>query len=138
MVGDVFIQISIYLAYMIKKKIQYTHYSDPTYEKYGEKINPENQKSQYVHSLHPMSKKYFDQWTNADQPDRTSIFKDLIIYRMGETALILCEAYYNKEGATSSKALEYYNKTWQRAGNDPENSLTMDKIIDEYARECSF
>lgn len=114
------------------------YYSDPSYEKYGEKINPENHKSQYIHSLHPMSKKYFDQWTNADQPDRMSSFKDLIIYRMGETALMLCEAYFNKEGATSNKALEYYNKTWQRAGNDPETSLTMDKIIDEYARECNF
>ncbi|WP_287641661.1 RagB/SusD family nutrient uptake outer membrane protein [Bacteroides sp.] len=114
------------------------YYSDPLYEKYGEKINPADHKSNYMNSLHPMSKKFFDQWTNADQPDRMSSFRDVIIYRMGETALMLCEAYFNKEGAASSKALEYYNKTWQRAGNEPETSLTMDKIIDEYARECSF
>lgn len=113
-------------------------YNDPSYERYGEKIDPREYKSNYMNSLHSMSKKFFDQWTNADQPDRMSSFRDVIVYRMGETALMLCEAYFNKEGATSSKALEYYNKTWQRAGNEPETSLTMDKIIDEYARECSF
>lgn len=121
-----------------KMYIHEYYYSDPTYPKYGQAIDPSKYKSNYINSLHPMSKKYFDQWTNADQPDRTTSFKDAIVYRMGETALMLCEAYFNKEGATSSKALEYYNKTWQRAGNESETSLTMDKIIDEYARECNF
>lgn len=45
-----------------------------------------------MEKLHPMSKKHFDQWTNADQPDRTTSFRDLIVYRLAETYLMCAEA----------------------------------------------
>ena len=53
-------------------------YNDPTSPKYGELI-PLTQSSSYCETLHFMSKKYFDQWTMADNPDRTTGFKDLIV-----------------------------------------------------------
>ncbi|MDE5963538.1 MAG: RagB/SusD family nutrient uptake outer membrane protein, partial [Alistipes sp.] len=96
-------------------------------------------KSEYITNLHFFTKKYFDCWSNADQPDLRSSFKDLPVYRLGETALMCCEAYFHRDGGSSADALKYYNKTWQRAGNDAENSpLTLDMILDEYARECNF
>ena len=96
-------------------------------------------KSEYITSTHFFSKKYFDCWTNADQPDRTSSFKDLPVLRMGETALMCCEAYFHRDGGGSADALRWYNKTWQRAGNAEERGpLTLDMILDEYARECYF
>lgn len=96
-------------------------------------------KSEYITNLHFFTKKYFDRWSNADQPDLRSSFKDLPVYRLGETALMCCEAYFHRDGGSSTDALKYYNKTWQRAGNDAEHGpLTLDMIIDEYARECNF
>ena len=85
-----------------------------------------------------MSMKYFDKWTNADEPSRTSSFKDILIYRLAETYLMAAEAYFHRDGGASEKALEYFNKTYVRAGNAPETSLTLDKILDEYARELYF
>lgn len=96
-------------------------------------------KGEYITNLHFFSKKYFDCWSNADQPDLRSSFKDLPVYRLGETALMCCEAYFHRDGGASTDALKYYNKTWQRAGNAEEHGpLTLDMIIDEYARECYF
>lgn len=96
-------------------------------------------KSEYITNLHFFTKKYFDCWSNADQPDLRSSFKDLPVYRLGETALMCCEAYFHRDGGNSAEALKYYNKTWERAGNATEHGpLTLDMIIDEYARECNF
>ena len=94
--------------------------------------------SQYLEQAHPMSMKYFDQWTNADEPSRTSSFKDIVVYRLAETYLMAAEAYFHRDGGSSAKALEYYNATYVRAGNTAETSLTLDKILDEYARELYF
>ena len=114
------------------------YYNDPESPKYGQKINPKDyvKNGQYCMALHVACKKNFDQWTNVDQPDRLSGFKDLILYRMGETAIMLAEAYLQK--GDMSNACKYYNMTWERAGNDPVTSITMQDIIDEYARECNF
>lgn len=49
------------------------------------------------------------------------------------------EAYFHKEGGASAKAIEYYNETWERAGNEYFNGpLTLDILLDEYARELNF
>ncbi len=96
-------------------------------------------KGEYITNLHFFTKKYFDCWSNVDQPDLKSSFKDLPVYRLGETALICCEAYFHRDGSNSAEALKYYNKTWKRAGNSEEHGpLTLDMILDEYARECNF
>ncbi len=113
-------------------------YNDPTSPKYGELI-PLTQSSSYCETLHFMSKKYFDQWTMADNPDRTTGFKDLIVYRLAETYLMAAEAYMRRDGGMSTDALRCYNKTWERAGNDKfAGPLTQDILLDEYARELNF
>lgn len=117
------------------------YYNDSKSPNYGKEIpaNLYGGSAGYLEKLHSMSKKHFDQWTNADQPDRTSSFRDLIIYRLAETYLMCSEAYFHKEGGSSLKAIEYYNKTWERAGNTRENGpLTLDMLVDEYARELNF
>lgn len=116
------------------------YYNDPSGSHYGEVI-PKNlygRSSGYLERLHFMSKKYMDKWTNRDQPDRTSSFRDLIVYRLAETYLMCAEAYYHRDGGNSPQAVRYYNATWVRAGNDPVSSLTLDMIVDEYARELNF
>jgi hypothetical protein len=113
-------------------------YNDPTSPKYGELI-PLAKSSSYCETLHFMSKKYFDQWTMADNPDRTTGFKDLIVYRLAETYLMAAEAYMRRDGGMSTDALRCYNKTWERAGNDKfAGPLTQDILLDEYARELNF
>lgn len=95
--------------------------------------------AQYLESAHPFTLKHADKWTNSDNPDRTSSFRDAIVYRLAETYLIAAEAYFHKEGANSTKAHEYFNKTYTRAGNDTFTApLTLDIILDEYARELHF
>lgn len=117
------------------------YYNDPKSAKFGQEI-PKNlygTSAGYMEKLHPMSKKHFDQWTNADQPDRTTSFRDLIVYRLAETYLMCAEAYFHRDGGSSPKAIEYYNETWERAGNDHEDGpLTLDMLLDEYARELHF
>ena len=115
-------------------------YNDPNMpETFGTVLDPKSTKNKYMQYAHPFTKKYFDCWTNADQPDLLSSFKDISIYRMGETALMACEAYFHRDGGASANALRFYNATWERAGNPHENGpLTLDMILDEYARECCF
>lgn len=115
-------------------------YNDPAKpEKFGSVLDPKSLGSKYMQYAHPFTKKYFDCWTNADQPDLLSSFKDIPVYRMGETALMACEAYFHRDGGTSTDALRFYNMTWERAGNQHEDGpLTLDMILDEYARECCF
>lgn len=122
-------------------KNMFTHkyyYNDPSSPKFGQEINPKDyvKNGQYCMALHVACKKNFDCWTNADQPDRLTGFKDLVLYRMGETAIMLAEAYL--QAGDMSNACKYYNMTWERAGNDPVSVISMQDIIDEYARECNF
>ena len=84
-----------------------------------------------------MSIKHADFWTNSDLPTRQSSFRDLIVYRLAETYLMCAEAYFHKGDNTN--ALKYFNKTYQRAGNDEfTGTLTLEDILDEYARELNF
>ena len=94
--------------------------------------------SNYLEQAHPATLKYFDQWTNADNPSRTSSFKDVVVYRLAETYLMCAEAYFHKEGGSSTKALHYFNATYHRAGNEEKAFITLNDILDEYARELYF
>lgn len=115
------------------------YYNDPSYEKYGEKIPLKAKDSKYLERLHFASKKFFDKWTNVLAPDRKTSFKDLIIYRLAETYLMASEAYMRRDGGNSAKALEYYNATWHRAGNDIfKGPLDQETLLAEYARELNF
>ena len=116
------------------------YYVDETLLPAGKKVGDEAvfTKSQYLECMHPHSMKFYDQWTNADEPARTTSFKDAIVYRLAETYLMAAEAYFHKDGSCA-KALEYYNKTYARAmGENFAGTLTMQDILDEYARECHF
>ncbi len=100
---------------------------------------PVTKSAEYTTRRHTSSLKYFDRWTNADDPSYTTSFKDVPMYRLAETYLMASEAYMMRYGGGHSKAVEYYNKTWQRAGNDRENGpITIEMIVDEHARECHF
>lgn len=97
------------------------------------------QSTNYLECQHPSSLKHFDKWTNSDNYDKTSSFKDLPGYRLAETYLMASEAYFYRDGGSSGKAIEYYNETWKRAGNDYfDGPLTLDILLEEYARECHF
>jgi hypothetical protein len=86
----------------------------------------------YAYSLHPCSTKYLDKWTRSITQNPS--FKDIIIYRYAETCLLGAEAYLRK--GNIGKALEFYNKTYTRAGNPAKTgSLTSQDILDEDARE---
>lgn len=124
-----------------QKMYQFTYYYNDPDSKYtsifGNAIVPEQ--TNYVESLHPMCLKQADFWTNQDQPDRKTSFRDLIVYRLAETYLMASEAYFHKEGGASTNALAYFNKTWERAGNTKfTGTLTLDMLLDEYARELNF
>ena len=107
--------------------------------KYGQVIPRNLDGYTYARYMHPMTIKHADFWTNSDQPDRHSSFQDLIVYRLAETYLIAAEAYFHRDGGSSPKAIEYYNKTWERAGNAHfDGPLTLDVLLDEYARELCF
>lgn len=113
------------------------YYNDPESSKFGTVI-PRSTKM-YERYLHPMSLKHADCWTNVDTPTRQSSFRDLVVYRLAEDYLMASEAYFHRDGGSSPKAIEYYNKTWERAGNDPvTGSLTLEMLLEEYARELNF
>ncbi|MBQ9309251.1 MAG: RagB/SusD family nutrient uptake outer membrane protein [Bacteroidales bacterium] len=106
---------------------------------YGEVIPRGTGGYDYARYLHPMSIKHADFWTNQDQPDRMTSFRDLIVYRLAETALMCSEAYFHRDGPASPEAVKYFNMTYERAGNDHfDGSLTLDDLLDEYARELNF
>lgn len=112
-------------------------YNDPSFKDFGQVCRVSG--SSYLSNIHPSSTKYYDKWTHTDDPNFRSSFKDLIVYRLAETALIGAEAYFRKEGGSSAKALVYYNMTWERAGNARfEGPLTQDILLEETARELHF
>lgn len=52
------------------------------------------------------------------------------------------EAYFHRDGGSSPKAIEYYNETWERAGNDHEDGpltldmLWMNMLVNFILKEC--
>ncbi len=107
----------------------------PAGKKLGDTIVVTNA-AQYL-NLHPMCTKFNDSWTRIS-PSETQSFKDIIIYRLGETYLMGAEAYLHLGKADSTAY--YYNKTWVRAGNTAvaAGTITQDMITDEHARELAF
>lgn len=118
------------------------YYNDPATLPEGKNLGDEvipATGSDYIGNVHPMTLKYFDGWTNADNIERRTSYKDIVLYRLAETYLMAAEAYYHRDGGGSAKAIEYFNKTWERAGNDHfDGPVTIDDLLDEYARECHF
>ncbi|MFW5645043.1 MAG: RagB/SusD family nutrient uptake outer membrane protein [Bacteroidota bacterium] len=58
-------------------------------------------------------------------------------FRYAQTCIHMAEAYL--EDGNMGKALEWYNKTWTRAGNTKrETPIKMDDIRDEHARELGL
>ena len=117
------------------------YYNDPKSSNYGKEIVPGTgngtQKPVYITNIHPMSRKHADYWTNADDPERKTSFRDIVVYRLAETTLMCAEAYFHK--GENDMAVKYYNMTWQRAGNDEfTGTLTLENLLDEYARELNF
>lgn len=85
--------------------------------------------------VYPGCTKFADSWTR--EPSETRSYKDIILYRLAETYIIGAEAALMK--GNQSLAKDYFNKTWERAGNDTfTGTLTIKDIIDEQARELSF
>lgn len=120
------------------------HYRDPLSSKYGSAIDPKAlfdagslDADNVIRYTHPMCIKQADFWTNQDLPTRQSSFRDLVVYRLAETYLMCAEAYFHKHD--NGNAVKYFNVTYTRAGNAPfEGTLTLENLLDEYARECSF
>lgn len=146
--GRVYPNTYLFSLYNQEKDTRYKAYFKHEWVYLDEAILPKGKKlgdvatttaTLYLECLHPCTRKYFDMWSNADLPSRKSSFKDIVIYRLAETYLMAAEAYFHKEGGTSAKAIAYYNETWERAGNDRfAGSLTLDILLDEYARELNF
>lgn len=85
--------------------------------------------------LHVGLKKFEDLTTYPTNDSKG--FSDVIQYRYAQTCILLAEAYMRK--ANQTKALEWYNKTWERAGNTKRtSSLTLQDIMDEHARELGL
>ncbi len=117
------------------------YYNDPKSPNFGKEIVPGSgngtQPSVYITNIHPMSRKHADYWTNSDDPERKTSFRDLVVYRLAETVLMCSEAYLHK--GENELAVKYFNMTYGRAGNDPfVGTLTLEDLLDEYARELNF
>ena len=113
-------------------------YNDPKHAKYNTVYTESG--TNYITYAHPCSKKHMDfGYTHPNDPEKTTSFKDAIVYRLAETALIGAEAYFHRDGGDSQKAKDYYNMTWERAGNAKfTGTLTLENILEETARECHF
>ena len=93
--------------------------------------------SQYIECAHFYNVKHMDKWTNQDLPNRNSSFRDVLVYRLAETAIMAAEACVHKGDNTN--ALRFFNMTYQRALGEPfAGTVTMQDILDETARECNF
>ena len=95
-------------------------------------VVPKFMVTNFAQYLHPSSTKYYDKWTR-DVTFNPS-FKDIIVYRLAETYILGAEV--NLRLGNTAKALQYFNKTWTRAGNTSKTGvLTLQDILDEDARE---
>jgi hypothetical protein len=65
-------------------------------------------------------------------------YRDKIMYRLAETYLLGAEAHWRVGGSSDAKALEYINKIRTRAGIANVNSVDLNLLMDENAREMSF
>lgn len=79
--------------------------------------------------------KFADIWTREPYEPRSC--KDIIVCRLADSYIMGAEAALML--GDQAKALYYYNKTWERAGNSKlTGPLTIKDIIDEHARELAL
>lgn len=118
-------------------------YNDPSTlpagKKIGDKMNIYNRVAAndefflYYKRQNPGVIKFLDK--NSDPTDRMH-FKNVMVYRLAETYLIGAEAYF--EEGNIAKALEYLNAVRTRAGIPLANSISVESIFEERARELAF
>mgnify|MGYP003575570036 CR=1 FL=1 len=85
--------------------------------------------------VYPGCVKYGDIWSRIASEPRS--YKDVIVYRLAETYIMGAEAALMSGNQPLAK--QYFNKTWERAGNQSfGRAVTIKDIIDEQARELSF
>lgn len=75
----------------------------------------------------------FDDCTNPTYYSKS--FRDLHLITLPEMFFVAAEAYHKMGAASAQKALDRLNATRVRAGLAPESSVTIDKILEESARE---
>lgn len=101
----------------------------------GAYLPSRNSKGALIRNLMPGCTKFADIWTR--EPFEAQSCKDIIVYRLGETYIMGAEAALML--GDQEKARYYFNKTWERAGNEAfQGTLTLKNIIDEQARELAF
>ena len=86
----------------------------------------------YYKRLHPSCIKF----AQEDSPNPASYFQqtNIVVYRLAETYLIAAEALMRSGG----DGLPYLNEIRERANATPIETLTLQAIMDENARELSF
>jgi len=77
--------------------------------------------------------KFFDD--SVDPTDRMH-FKNIMVYRLAETYLIGAEAHL--ESGNTAKARTYLNAVRERAGVQPIATPSLERILEERARELAF
>tara|TARA_R110002020_G_scaffold137434_2_gene306507 strand:- start:29783 stop:31399 length:1617 start_codon:yes stop_codon:yes gene_type:complete len=87
----------------------------------------------YYRRQNPGVLKFFD---STVEPTDRNHFKNIMIYRSAETYLIGAEAHMMLNN--TSKALEYLNAVRTRANTDPVETIDLQAILDEGARELAF
>ncbi|MDF0707393.1 RagB/SusD family nutrient uptake outer membrane protein [Flagellimonas okinawensis] len=87
----------------------------------------------YYRRQNPGILKFFD---DTVEPTDRNHFKNIMIYRLAETYLIGAEAHMMLNN--SAKALEYLNAVRTRANAAPVNSIDLETILEERARELAF
>ncbi|MDC6384965.1 RagB/SusD family nutrient uptake outer membrane protein [Flagellimonas taeanensis] len=87
----------------------------------------------YYRRQNPGVLKFFDETV---EPTDRNHYKNIMIYRLAETYLVGAEAHMMLNN--TPKALEYLNKVRERANTDPVNTIDLQAILDEEARELAF
>ncbi|MFD2099077.1 RagB/SusD family nutrient uptake outer membrane protein [Flagellimonas iocasae] len=87
----------------------------------------------YYRRQNPGILKFFDETV---EPTDRNHFKNIMIYRLAETYLIGAEAHMMLNN--TPKALEYLNDVRERANTAPVNTIDLQAILDERARELAF
>lgn len=101
------------------------------YEPITDLNNPSSTYTRYYQRLHPSCIKFAQE---DDDPNSYQQRSNIMVYRLAETYLIAAEAILRSTG----DPLPYINAVRTRAKAAPLNSLTLQDILDENARELAF
>lgn len=100
---------------------------------YENSEDDQNEFMLYYRRQNPGIIKFLDETV---EPTDRNHFKNIMIYRLAETYLIGAEAHMMLNN--SAKALEYLNAIRTRANTAPVNSIDLETILEERARELAF